>query len=109
MNAPLKKLDVASLRAEFPILAREAYGKRLVYLDNAASAQKPRAVIDAMTKTLTQSYANVHRGLHLLSNEATAAYEEARGKVARFLIGRRRFVREKMQPAMHIGVALRQR
>ncbi len=77
--------DVASLRAQFPILEREAYGKPLVYLDNAASAQKPRAVIERMTDTMTRSYANVHRGLHLLSNEATEAYEDARKAVAQFL------------------------
>ncbi|MEQ8934293.1 MAG: aminotransferase class V-fold PLP-dependent enzyme, partial [Amphiplicatus sp.] len=77
--------DVAAIREEFPILAREAYGQPLVYLDNAASAQKPRAVIDAMARTMEHSYANVHRGLHLLSNEATTAFEEARKKVASFL------------------------
>ena len=77
--------NVEALRAEFPILSRDAYGKRLVYLDNAASAQKPRAVIDAMTTAMEHSYANVHRGLHLLSNEATAAFEEARKTAARFL------------------------
>jgi len=84
-NAPITKLDVDALRAEFPILSRDAYGKRLVYLDSAASAQKPRAVIDAMSHAMEHSYANVHRGLHLLSNETTAAYEEARKTVARFL------------------------
>ena len=78
-------LDVASLRAEFPILSRDAYGKRLVYLDSAASAQKPRVVIDAMKNAMEHSYANVHRGLHLLSNEATAAFEEARKIAADFL------------------------
>lgn len=78
-------LDVEALRAQFPILAREAYGRPLVYLDSAASAQKPRAVIEAMTRAMETSYANVHRGLHLLSNEATGAFEEARAKVARFL------------------------
>jgi cysteine desulfurase/selenocysteine lyase len=78
-------LDVEALRKEFPILARDAYGKRLVCLDSAASAQKPRAVIDALTHAMEHSYANVHRGLHLLSNETTAAYEEARKTVARFL------------------------
>ncbi|MEQ8179892.1 MAG: cysteine desulfurase [Amphiplicatus sp.] len=77
--------DVAAIREEFPILAREAYGKPLVYLDNAASAQKPRAVIGAMAHAMEHSYANVHRGLHLLSNEATTAFEEARKKVASFL------------------------
>ena len=78
-------LDVAALRKEFPILAREAYGKPLVYLDSAASAQKPRAVIDAMRHAMEHSYANVHRGLHLLSNEATAAFEDARKIAAKFL------------------------
>ena len=84
-SAPITALDVAALREEFPILKRDAYGKRLVYLDSAASAQKPYAVIDAMTKAMEHSYANVHRGLHLLSNEATAAFEEARRIAAGFL------------------------
>ena len=84
-GAPINALNVEALRAEFPILAREAYGKRLVYLDSAASAQKPRAVINAMTHAMEHSYANVHRGLHLLSNETTAAYEDARKTVARFI------------------------
>jgi cysteine desulfurase / selenocysteine lyase len=78
-------LDIAALRAEFPILNREAYGKPLVYLDNAASAQKPRAVIDAMRAAMEGSYANVHRGLHLLANETTTAFEEARKTAAAFL------------------------
>lgn len=82
MTAPL---DIAALRAEFPILAREAYGKPLVYLDNAASAQKPRAVIDAMKSAMEGSYANVHRGLHLLANETTAAFEAARKTAAAFI------------------------
>ena len=79
------RLDVEALREEFPILSREAYGKPLVYLDSAASAQKPRAVIDVMKNAMEHSYANVHRGLHLLSNEATAAFEDARKTAARFL------------------------
>lgn len=78
-------LDLATVRADFPILAREAYGKPLVYLDNAASAQKPRAVIDAMANAMERSYANVHRGLHLLANETTAAFEGARKITAEFL------------------------
>ncbi len=78
-------LDVAKIRADFPILTREVYGKPLVYLDNAASAQKPKAVIDAMTKSMTQEYANVHRGLHFLSNAATDAFEAARESVRRFI------------------------
>ena len=85
MNIHTRPLDVAAIRREFPILKRDAYGKRLVYLDNAASAQKPRAVIDAMMQAMTHSYANVHRGLHLLSNEATTAYENARKIAATFL------------------------
>ncbi len=78
-------LDVSALRAEFPILTREAYGKPLVYLDNAASAQKPRAVIDAMRAAMEGSYANVHRGLHLLANETTTAFEKARKAAAQFI------------------------
>jgi cysteine desulfurase / selenocysteine lyase len=76
---------VNSVRADFPILSREVYGKPLVYLDNAASAQKPKAVIDAMTHSMTQDYANVHRGLHFLSNAATQAFEDARESVRRFI------------------------
>ncbi len=78
-------LDLTRIRADFPILAREVYGKPLVYLDNAASAQKPKAVLDAMNKSMTQEYANVHRGLHYLSNTATQAFEDARESVRRFI------------------------
>ncbi len=81
----MKSLDVKAIRSEFPILGREAYGKPLVYLDNAASAQKPRAVIDAMTRAMEGSYANVHRGLHLLANETTTAFEKARSTIASFI------------------------
>ena len=77
--------DAQAIRADFPILAREVHGKPLVYLDSAASAQKPRAVIDAMTGAMEHSYANVHRGLHTLANETTDAYEAVRGKVAAFI------------------------
>ncbi len=77
--------DVEAIRADFPILAREVHGKPLVYLDNGASAQKPRAVIDAVTHAYENEYANVHRGLHFLSNAATDAYEKARETVRRFL------------------------
>ncbi|MFP4274874.1 MAG: cysteine desulfurase [Paracoccaceae bacterium] len=77
--------DVAKIRADFPILAREVNGKPLVYLDNGASAQKPQCVIDAVTQAYAQEYANVHRGLHYLSNLATEKYEAVRGTVARFL------------------------
>lgn len=77
--------DVAKIRADFPILAREVNGKPLVYLDNGASAQKPQVVIDAITQAYGHEYANVHRGLHYLSNLATDKYEAVRGTIARFL------------------------
>ncbi len=77
--------DVDRIRADFPILGMRVYGKPLVYLDNAASAQKPQAVLDRIQQAYTSQYANVHRGLHYLANEATEAYENARGKVAAFL------------------------
>jgi cysteine desulfurase/selenocysteine lyase len=77
--------DVARLREDFPALATKVYGKPLVYLDNAASAQKPFAVLDRMTEAYKSEYANVHRGLHYLANAATEAYEGAREKVAKFL------------------------
>jgi cysteine desulfurase/selenocysteine lyase len=77
--------DVARVRADFPILSREVYGKPLVYLDNAASAQKPLAVLDRMRKAYEEEYANVHRGLHFLANAATEGYEGARETVRGFL------------------------
>jgi len=77
--------DVQAIRRDFPILSREVYGKPLVYLDNGASAQKPQAVIDAVDHAYSNEYANVHRGLHFLSNAATDAYEKARESVRRFL------------------------
>jgi cysteine desulfurase / selenocysteine lyase len=77
--------DVARVRADFPILSREVYGKPLVYLDNAASAQKPRAVLDRMRQVYENEYANVHRGLHFLANAATEGYENARETVRSFL------------------------
>jgi cysteine desulfurase / selenocysteine lyase len=78
-------LDVEALRADFPILTTRPYGKPLVYLDNAASAQKPRVVIERLTHAYEHEYANVHRGLHYLANAATEAYEAARESVRRFL------------------------
>jgi len=77
--------DVDRLRADFPILHEKPYGKTLVYLDNAASAQKPRQVIERMTHVYEHEYANVHRGLHYLANAATDAFEAARASVRRFL------------------------
>jgi cysteine desulfurase/selenocysteine lyase len=85
MNALAKPYDVHAIRRDFPILSREVYGRPLVYLDNGASAQKPRAVIEAMTRLMENDYANVHRGLHFLANASTEAYEAARESVRRFL------------------------
>ena len=86
MNAPVRlPYDIAKIRADFPILGEMPYGKPLAYLDNAASAQKPRAVIDRLTHFYEHEYANVHRGLHYLANAATEAYEGAREAVRRFL------------------------
>ncbi len=83
-----KTYDVAQIRTDFPILFREVYGKPLVYLDNGASAQKPRPVLDAMSHAYEFEYANVHRGLHYLSNTATSKFEEARTTTTRFLNAR---------------------
>ena len=77
--------DPQSVREQFPILKRQVNGRPLVYLDNAASAQKPRAVMDAMSRLMETSYSNVHRGLHTLANETTEAYEHARSVIARFI------------------------
>ncbi|MEM1075965.1 MAG: aminotransferase class V-fold PLP-dependent enzyme, partial [Pseudomonadota bacterium] len=77
--------NVEDIRKDFPILSREVNGKPLVYLDNGASAQKPQVVIDAISKAYAHEYANVHRGLHYLSNLATEKYETVRAVIARFL------------------------
>ena len=77
--------DIQKIRQDFPILNREVNGKPLTYLDNGASAQKPQVVIDAVTRGYAEEYANVHRGLHYLSNLATEKYEGVRGTIARFL------------------------
>jgi len=82
---PSTRLDPLALRADFPILAREVRGKPLAYLDNAASTQKPQAVIETLSEFYRTHYANIHRGVHTLSEEATLAYEEARDKVAAFI------------------------
>ena len=79
------ELDIARIRADFPILRQRVHGKPLVYLDNAASVQKPKAVIDAISECYSGYYANIHRGVHLLSERSTVAYEKARGKVRAFL------------------------
>ena len=83
--APEGAFDIETVRADFPILAREVHGKPLTFLDSAASAQKPHAVIDAVRQVYEAEYANVHRGLHYLSNLATDRYEWARSQVARFI------------------------
>lgn len=77
--------DVEAIRADFPILKQRIHGRPLVYLDNGASAQKPKAVIEAMSRTYETEYSNVHRGVHMLSQKATDAFEGARAKVATFL------------------------
>jgi cysteine desulfurase/selenocysteine lyase len=82
---PVPAPDVARWRADFPILARQVHGKPLVYLDSAASSQKPRAVIEAEARVYEEIYSNVHRGVHELSVKSTDAFEAARGKVQRFL------------------------
>jgi len=82
--------DVYRVRQDFPILSMQVHGKKLVYLDNAASAQKPLAVLERLTEAYTSEYANVHRGLHYLANAATEAYEGARDRVAKFLNAERR-------------------
>ncbi|MGH2685201.1 MAG: aminotransferase class V-fold PLP-dependent enzyme, partial [Actinomycetota bacterium] len=78
-------LDVQAVKKDFPILEREVHGRRLVYLDSAASSQKPRAVLEAMQTMYETSYANVHRGVYTIAEEATALMEEARTKVAAFI------------------------
>jgi cysteine desulfurase/selenocysteine lyase len=92
MNVAVKNgsYDVAKIRADFPALAMKVYGKPLTYLDNAASAQKPKQVLDRLTKAYSEQYANVHRGLHFLANEATEAYENARETVREFLNAERK-------------------
>ena len=84
----MTKLDLDAIRAQFPILQEQIYGKPLVYLDNAASAQKPKAVIEAMTHVMEHEFANVHRGLHYMANQTTEAYEGARATAAKFLNAR---------------------
>src|SRR5262245_42698738 len=81
--------DVEQIRKDFPILSMQVYGKPLTYLDNAASAQKPKAVLDRLHHAYTAEYANVHRGLHYLANAATEAYEGARERVRAFLNAKR--------------------
>src|SRR6186713_1577176 len=83
-----KTIDWAALRADFPILDQQVHGKPLIYFDNAATSQKPRAVIDALVNYYEHDNANVHRGIHELSNRATHAFENARTRVAKFINAR---------------------
>jgi len=89
MSSPAQTLDVARVKRDFPILEREIHGKRLVFLDSAASSQKPLAVLDAMDECYRNYYANVHRGVYSIAEQATAAMEESRRKVAQFVNARR--------------------
>ncbi|MEE8142618.1 MAG: aminotransferase class V-fold PLP-dependent enzyme, partial [Planctomycetota bacterium] len=84
-SAALDAYDVESVRKDFPILQQEVYGKPLVYLDSAASAQKPRVVIEEMKRFYSEDYSNVHRGLHALSERSTQLYEDARARAQRFI------------------------
>src|SRR5262245_57259918 len=85
LSARLSPLDPEALKADFPILNQSVHGKPLVYLDNAATSQKPRCVIDKLARYYSTDNANIHRGVHLLSERATGAYEEARESVQRFI------------------------
>src|SRR5580658_8372728 len=87
-TASKKMIDWAKLRADFPILDQKVHGYPLIYFDNAASSQKPRAVIDALVHYYERDNANVHRGIHELSNRATAAFEDARTRAAKFINAR---------------------
>ena len=81
----MKPYDLQNIREQFPALSRQVWDKQLVYLDSAASMQKPRKVLEAINKNYSFNYSNVHRGLHKLSEEATSSYEGARKKVANFI------------------------
>src|SRR5437588_11683529 len=85
ITTPADRLDLTAIRQEFPILAREFHGRRLVYLDSAATSQKPQRVMDAIVRYYTSHNANVHRGVYQLAEEATEAYENARATVASFI------------------------
>ena len=81
----MERFDIGKIRAEFPILAREVYGKPLVYLDSGATAQKPQCVIDAVDRLHARFNASIHRGVHCLSEEMTARYAQARERIAAFV------------------------
>src|SRR6478672_3043645 len=88
LSAKAKKIDFAKIRADFPILDQKVHGHPLIYFDNAATTQKPRIVLDALRRYYEKDNANVHRGIHELSNRATAAFEAARDRAARFINAR---------------------
>src|SRR5438093_76653 len=87
-NSPKKEVDWESRRADFPILDQKVHGQPLIYFDNAATTQKPLAVLDALRHYYERDNANVHRGIHELSNRATAAFEAARSRAAEFINAR---------------------
>src|SRR5882724_6625187 len=89
-RSPTPPIDVERIRQDFPLLQQRIRGKPLVYLDNAATSQKPQSVIDAVTRFYTSENANIHRGVHYLSERATDAYDQVREKVARFVNARSR-------------------
>jgi len=84
----VKAYDLEAIRAEFPVLSQKVHGKPLVYLDNGASAQKPKVLLETIKRAYAEEYANVHRGLHYLSNLSTANFEKARETVRRFINAR---------------------
>src|SRR5213083_3472697 len=85
LSAKAKKIDFAKIRADFPILDQKVHGHPLIYFDNAATTQKPRVVLETLRHYYERDNANVHRGIHELSNRATAAFEAARDRAARFI------------------------
>src|SRR5512143_278949 len=88
LHVATSSLDVEAVRADFPILGRKIHGHPLAYLDNAASTQRPRQVVEAMDRYYLEYNANIHRAIHTLGYESTVAYEEAHKKVARFINAR---------------------
>ena len=85
LETTVKSFDVWQIREDFPILQQKIHGKPLVYLDSAATGQKPQSVIDTLNRYYSAENSNIHRGIHFLSEQATAAYERARDKARRFL------------------------
>src|SRR5213594_1443228 len=88
LSPKIKKIEEARVRADFPILDQKVHGQPLIYFDNAATTQKPKSVLEALRRYYERDNANVHRGIHELSNRATAAFEAARDRAARFINAR---------------------